>query len=235
MTDYTLQKVVERIRDNIDLSESFLSDEYYYNSLTLCIIDSVFSIGVNYRSVQNTVRKYCNYYGLKIFRNREGKNYPNHDQQETVKSLIKKIDGLGINGFTKIVLQNRQRTSTQSGILKTEAVFRFAKTVADQKISTFKDIVNVKINKSLENKIREIPGQKSGVSFKYFLMLAGNCDLIKPDRMIIRYIENIIQEKLSEEKIMDLIKKAAEVFEKEFPNITPRSLDHEIWKFQRQQ
>ena len=33
MTDYTLQKVVERIRDDIDLSESFLSDEYYYLSL----------------------------------------------------------------------------------------------------------------------------------------------------------------------------------------------------------
>ncbi len=89
--------------------------------------------------------------------------------------------------------------------------------------------------KSLENKIREIPGQRSGISFKYFLMLAGNYNLIKPDRMIFRYIENIVQEKLNEEKIIEIINKASNFFEIEFPNVTPRSLDHEIWKFQRQQ
>ena len=42
-------------------------------------------------------------------------------------------------------------------------------------------------NELLEKKIKEIPGQKSGLSFKYFLMLVGNENLIKPDRMIIRY------------------------------------------------
>ena len=30
------------------------------------------------------------------------------------------------------------------------------------------------------------------ISYKYFLMLAGNENFVKPDRMINRYLENII-------------------------------------------
>lgn len=235
MSDFTVAKVIERIKSDIDLSESILGDEYYYNSLTFCIIDAVFSIGVNYIAVQNTVRKYCNYYDLKIFRNPHTSNFPEHEQQETIISFIKKIEEMGVNDFTDTVLQNRQRTSTRSGILKTEASLRFAKALAAHKIDTFKDISKVQIDISIEKKIREIPGQKSGISFKYFLMLAGDIDLIKPDRMIIRYIENITQTKIREEQIIEIIKKAAAVLQQEFPNITARSLDHEIWKFQRQQ
>ena len=66
-------------------------------------------------------------------------------------------------------------------------------------------------------------------------MLAGNNTLIKPDRMIIRYVESITSEKLSEEKIISLLEDAASILSKDYSNINPRSLHHEIWKFQREQ
>ena len=49
--------------------------------------------------------------------------------------------------------------------------------------------------------VREIPGQISGISFDYFRMLAGDDTLIKPDRMVQRYIAKALEEALSRLRI----------------------------------
>jgi hypothetical protein len=36
--------------------------------------------------------------------------------------------------------------------------------------------------------VQRIPGQRSGISFAYFLMLARSDDMVKPDRMIRRFV-----------------------------------------------
>ena len=102
-------------------------------------------------------------------------------------------------------------------------------------INSFVDITKDKIDPNLEKEIKHIPGQKSGISLRYFLMLAGNDNLIKPDRMIIRYVEGITSEKLSEREIILLIEGAVDILSKEYSNINARSLDYEIWNFQREQ
>ena len=50
-----------------DLENLRLSPGYYYDSLPLCVIDAVFSIGVRYTSTQKTVKNYCDYFGLTEF------------------------------------------------------------------------------------------------------------------------------------------------------------------------
>ena len=109
----------------------------------------------------------------------------------------------------------------------------FAKVLVDSGISSFKDIDKLFKSEIVETRIKEIPGQNSGISFKYFLMLSGNDKLIKPDRMIIRYVEEIVGFKLDEKVTIKLIQDAAKILNKEFPNINSRSLDHEIWKYQK--
>lgn len=40
-----------------------------------------------------------------------------------------------------------------------------------------------------EADVRAIPGQGSGISLQYFWMLAGSDDFIKPDRMVLRFLQ----------------------------------------------
>ena len=229
----TLEKFSLKIKDDINLLEAKLSNEYFYNSITLCIIDAVFSIGVRYTSVQNTVKKYCDYYDVKIFRDRNNSLFPNHENQESIRTLINRIEDLSIQKFTESVFKNKQKTSTKSGILKTEAVLLFAKSLEKNGVIDYTDINKIFTSKKIEESIKLIPGQKSGISFKYFLMLISNENYIKPDRMIIRYFENLVNTKLSESQIIFIVKEVCKLLKKDFENISPRLLDHEIWKYQR--
>jgi hypothetical protein len=52
----TVAAILEKIPD---LALAKLGPEYSYHSLPFCVIDSVFSIGVRYRSAQNAVAAWC--------------------------------------------------------------------------------------------------------------------------------------------------------------------------------
>lgn len=62
-----LQKIVDFLETEFDLENVELPDEYYYTCLPLCLLDAVFSIGVTYSSTRNTVRRYCDKYGISCY------------------------------------------------------------------------------------------------------------------------------------------------------------------------
>lgn len=215
--------------DELDLANAKLSDEYHYQSLSLCVIDAVFSIGVRYTSTRQTVIKYCDFYGVKRIRD-DFDSLPEQHEQESISQLIYRIENKGIEDFTNEVFKNRQRTSTANGILKTDAVLRFAKVLKEFNIQYLQDLDKVINNDKLEEEIKKIPGQKSGISLKYFFMLAGSSEFIKPDRMIIRFLESILNRKVELEEAQSLLRETSKVLKAKFENITPRILDHQIWK-----
>ena len=130
------------------------------------------------------------------------------------------------------VFKNKQRTSTRNGILKAEAVQLFLRSIANENVNYFQDLGN--LSEDFEKRIKSIPGQNSGISLQYFYMLAGSDDLIKPDRMVIRYLEGIIKEKVSMESAQNLITDACIELDKSFNiKISPRVLDNAIWNYQR--
>ena len=49
-----IEVVVKHCNEELNLDNVKLSDEYYYQSLSLCVIDHVFSIGVKYTSTRNS-------------------------------------------------------------------------------------------------------------------------------------------------------------------------------------
>ena len=53
----------EYCREKLDLDSVELGCEYRYPNLPLCIIDTVFSIGVSYVSTSNTVNRFCKFLG----------------------------------------------------------------------------------------------------------------------------------------------------------------------------
>ena len=131
------------------------------------------------------------------------------------------------------IFKNRQRTSTKNGILKVEAVIKFLKVLKDFNIEYYQDIAKVINNESFDFCIKNIPGQKSGISMKYFFMLAGSKNLIKPDRMVIRILQNASGKKFNLEDCQTVLSAVTlQLNQKEF-KVTPQLVDNAIWNYQR--
>jgi hypothetical protein len=64
-------------------------------------------------------------------------------------------------------------------------------------------------------------------------MLAGSDDLIKPDRMIIRFLESISGEILSLTDCQIILAEVSKNLQKNGFDITPKKLDNLIWNYQR--
>ena len=92
-------------------------------------------------------------------------------------------------------------------------------------------------NDDFENEIFQIAGQTYGTSLKYFFMLCGNENLIKPDRMIKRFLSKPINR--SPATISP--NEAQNAFERIFIKLqneqikSIRHLDYIIWNYQRNQ
>jgi hypothetical protein len=208
-----------------DKKEYQLPPEYNYSHLPICVIDAVFSIGVRYQSVTNTINKFCNYLKIDKF---------SATEELTVSEFLILMEGVSIQSITENIFANRQRTSATNGILKTEAVILFHQTLQKFHIESLNDIKLLANTNQLEEAIKLIPGQRSGISFKYFLMLAGSDDLIKPDRMIFRFLESQGIKGVTLDEIQTLFSSVVKQMNSTGFNLTPRKLDNLIWNYQRQ-
>ena len=109
----------------------------------------------------------------------------------------------------------------------------FAEVLKAEKIGIFQDIDKHPDKKKLEDKLRALPASSRGVVVRYFQMLAGDDSEVKPDRMILRFIKAAIGKHVSADEAAKLIQDACAILRKSYPDLTPRLLDHEVWKYQR--
>jgi hypothetical protein len=236
-----MEKVPQVISDfskqNLDLGNPGLSGEYYYSCLPLCAIDAVFSIGVTYSSTINTVKKFCDYFKIVRFykESRYLHEYPPIENQLSINNIIHLFETTTSERMVADVFRNRQRTSSRNGILKSDAVLAFSKVLQTHKINYFQDCISHINDVDLRNEICNIPGQKSGISMQYLFMLAGNDKLIKPDRMVLGYLERIMGFKPTIAEAQELLESTHQLLINEYPSLTLRGLDHLIWSFQRMQ
>lgn len=212
--------------EGIDLAAT-LPEEFFYNSLDLCVIDAVFSIGVNYSGVKNVVARYKEYVE-KAYPTKSGKS-------RTVDESIAIFDGYGsIQNFAKDIL-NLQRTSSTNGILKAEAVLDILKVLDEhgiKNIECFNSLDTIKQNE-LDKAILSVKGQSSGIMLKYLYMLVGNDDVCKPDRMLHRFVSNISGRRMTDDELQIVLTQACEELKSEFPTLTVRILDNQIWQYQK--
>jgi hypothetical protein len=224
-----LDALVRSIRDKLgDLNDVHPDAEYEYSSLGLCVIDAVFSIGARYESTERTVRDFSDRFGWALARD-AGPEHATTEFLDILAPYDNRWEQLAIEVF-----RNRQRTSARSGILKAEAVFRFATALRQFNIETFADAHASGLNPELRRAISCIPGQGSGLSYNYFLLLAGNTNAVKADRMVRRLVADAIGSRsVSNEDCERLVREATAVLRAEFPALTPSKLDHAIWRYQR--
>jgi hypothetical protein len=228
VTDHEIQQIVSYCKSRLDLTNVVQDDAYYYQSLPLCVIDAVFSIGVTYTSTENTVWRFCEYFKINEYnKTRSGAN------QLSITKFLTMYDQYPLDYITDTIFHNRQRTSPTHGILKSEACGLFARCLRQFQVEYYEDVPKILGNPRFEALVAEIPGQRRGISTRYFYMLAGSDDYIKPDRMISRFIWSAIHRTLDVEESHAAIVGAERVLANEFPGLTPRSLDYLIWQYQR--
>jgi hypothetical protein len=228
----TIQNLSDHCERVLDLKNAKLNEEYFYQSLPLCVLDAVFSIGVRYEGTRHTVIRYCDYF--KVARIRDDKTtIPTQSDQESISTFLARVEGIGIQRFTDEVLMNRQRTSSRSGILKSEASFLFARALKSNGVDYLQDVPPLISNDAFERKIKAIPGQGSGISLRYFFMLAGSDLFIKPDRHIKDFIKDGIGVAPNLDQSQSLLYKVAMKLKSKHTHLTPRLLDNLIWNFQR--
>ncbi len=232
MTDVqTITTVTKFCVDNLKL-DAKLGDEYYKASMPLCVVEAVFSIGVRYEGVKNTIQRLCNYYCIQQDA-KDKRTISSIGDQLSTTGCLKLFGDKTPEQLANEVFRNRQRTSTRNAILKAEAVIKFLKVLKDFNAEYFQDIPRLIEDESFEYCIKSIPGQGSGTSLKYFFMLAGSDDLIKPDRMILRFLHRAIGQILSLEQCQIILYGVANELNKQGYNLTPRLLDNIIWNYQR--
>jgi hypothetical protein len=223
------QEIIDKVTNSCvtlfaDKKDFNLPEEYHYAHLPLCAMDSVFSIGVKYEGVKNTVSRFCDHFKIEKY---------SSNQELSTSDFLKLTEQYSIKELTENIFRNKQRTSTSNGILKSEAVILFLKVLQKFGVEKLTDISKIYDSASFESEIKSIPGQRSGISLKYFFMLAGSDELIKPDRMILRFIESVTGKNLNLHDCQIVLSSVTEEMRKEGFNLTPKKLDNLIWNYQR--
>lgn len=222
-----IKVLAEKCKKELPLENSNKTTLGFYKSLPICILDAVFSIGIKYAIVVNVEKNYMEYYQLKIERQEPIKN------EHTINDFIFNIEQFNeIEKFTNEVLKNKNRTSSNNGILKADACYQIAKIMQKRNINTLNDFKNYTDKQGLNKEILQVKGQGSGIMLKYLYMLTGDESLVKPDRWIERYIQEVFPEVKNQQDIQETMQKTVNYLKPEYPNLTVGKLDGMIWKYQ---
>lgn len=229
MADRDVAMLAAACRSSLDL-DAPLGEEYRYGHLSLCVLDAVFSIGVRYESTQAVVARYAAWAGLAASRREDA--LPPREQQQPLHVLVEHIER-DPGSFATDVVRNRQRTSSRNGILKAEASQRFAQALLAHGVEHLQDVAPAATDPALDVALRAVRGQGSGIAIAYFFMLAGDPALVKPDRMLQRFVDRALGKPTPIADIQRLISDACLALHAEHPALTPRGLDHVIWNHER--
>lgn len=221
--------IAQYCRDKLDLASPNEPEEASYASLPLCIIDTVFSIGARYASTELTVNRFCECVHIPRF----AKSCNAAQDQYSVQDFLDLYSRLGVQSMAEQVFRNRGRTSTRNGILKAEAVLRFCQVLNEFNVNTLQDAFKIVGKEQFEARIKTIPGHNSGISTRYLYILLGSQDYVKPDRMVMRFVESATGKHYSVDECQQVLVQVCQLLVSEYSRLTPSRLDHLIWAYQR--
>ena len=210
-----------------------IPDMEYYSCVGLCALDAVFSIQSRYNSVVSPlIDRFCDLIGIPRRAN-DPHTLPT-DGQITITELTNRLEGFTPD-FLAEAINNRQRTSSKSGILKADAFLRYLQVFQQFGVDTYQDVNRlVEENPAFEAAIRQIPGQN--VAVDYFFMLAGDTDGVKVDTHHRRFVRNAVGRDLPADEVKELFRQAVQYYRQHgYPQMTARHLDHIVWSWQKSQ
>ncbi len=217
-TDADLDALLEHIARTLGAPKEWPEPDGYPDSLALCVLDAIWSIGVRYRGVQNVVAEY------RALRRSAGAD-PNRDGAVELQDAIAGVGGP--EAFADAV-HNRQLTSTHNGLLKAAAVDEACTALLSSGIATTADLRSAEGDslESVNAAWRGVPGQGSGISWRYLLLLTGKQE-VKPDRMIVGFVEDALGRRPTTDEAADAMTAAGTRLD-----VSLRALDHAAWRHQ---
>ena len=197
----------------------------YRSSLGLCVVDSIWSVGIRYQTVEKVLDRYLKARGFDTGLKNAQRCL---DGPSALLEWFHSIGGKAsfYEPFAEAV-KNWNRTSSVSGVLKAEAVIQACFLLDSMRIDSTKQLIE---NAALiEQRWRtEVHGQASGISWKYLLMLAGQSG-VKPDRMVMRFMRRMgVGVEISPDEFVLAIAKKIDR-----DDIDATAVDHRIWLIER--
>lgn len=157
----------------------------YPKALALCIIDAIYSTGARHVTVENIFDRYGTY------RAAQGGD----SGQDGAPELLRTFRELGDASEWASAIGNRRPTSSTPGApLKAQAVKDAASRLVDLGIHAAADLRDAADSAALDAVKKSwltVPGQRSGVTWAYVLMLAGVSG-VAADRIIARYVARVL-------------------------------------------
>lgn len=217
---HQFEELQRQIEEDLGHDEHRWFDPTGYPSVALCLLDSVYSIGVRYSGVVGFLQRYSE------LREKQG----GAAERDKPADLVESIDQVG--GVDKFAEETscRWRTSTRSGILKAEAARDLAEILNRAGLHTVEDVreqlgtVELQEASPVKSEWLSVRGQRSGLTWNYFLMLA-RVQGVKADRMIIRYVSRALDRHVKQEEAATLVRGVAERMD-----VDTIRLDHAIWR-----
>ena len=222
-------KVSELIKQQIDFDTAYLSNEFYYSSVVFCVVDAIYSINSTYASTKKVIQRVAEKLNVSQYRP-FGSRADAYEDIIKINRFLKYIEKYDFEQLASVFFENRQRTSAVNGILKAQAVVEFLRVLKEFGINELSDVRKIDGNLAFEDAIKSIRGQSSGLSLKYFYMLSGDENYIKIDRHLTNFVSDILEKQIDQTEAEQILLDVAEELKKANPTMTPRQLDHEIWK-----
>lgn len=193
-----------------------------YESVALAVLDSIYSTGNRYAGVIHALNRY------RTSRRAEGDD----PDQDGAIDLVAAVDRWGGTGGL-VERTNRWRTSTKAGApSKAEAAYGAATILADHgldSVAQVREALGTR-DKQHESPVKTrwlaLPGQRSGLTWTYFLMLCG-VPGVKADRMVVSYVSRAFGQSASPEAARSLVCELART-----QGIDEIVLDHAIWRLE---
>ena len=181
-TDFDLKRALLELGD----PSSWESPEGYRSSLALCVMDSIWSLGIRYQTVEKVLDRYLKVRG---FAGLEEVQSCLDGPRALLDWCLALESPQGHSEAFAAAVQNWNRTSSTNGVLKAEAVLQACRLLDSMRIDSTQDLLAQ--SDVVEPRWRsEVKGQASGISWRYLLMLAGQSG-VKPDRMVRRFMQRI--------------------------------------------
>lgn len=196
-------------------------------SLSLCIADAVWSIGAHYDNVVvPLVRKLATKFGV------EQPTVPMCEPLSADPLPLAELADLSVEEL--IPLTNRQNTSTRGGIRKADAVLRHVHVFRSHDVKDLGDAIALfgddERFATVNADLRKIPGEGAhAVRRDYLWMLIGQDDLIKPDRMVLRWFRHYgvtVDPVRARDLIAALVPAVSSELERP---VTAWEIDHALW------
>lgn len=230
-TVQNIHAIVTHCKSKLNFTE-LLANSQSYQHLPACVVDTVFSIGARYTSTSNTVVRFCTQLSLPVF----GVNTrPPISKQFSISDFLKLYEMYDADTLAQTLYQNRQRTSTCNGILKAKAAQEFGQVLQANHVEYLQDVDKIVGQAAFERAIQQIPGQRSGISLRYFYILVGSSEHVKPDRMVMRFLFAATGCSVGVAEAENNIRQACTILRQEYPELTPALLDNMIWRYQQSQ